>query len=341
MTEATRDRTVDHVWRLPDQLRALRPEAAALLSLANERAWQTVSPVTLEQVRLRVAALIGNDAGLQRRSTTAREDGLSEEKIGRLAEYYKGHTFSQAEKDCLGFVEQFVIDVSSLTEADVAVLPRHFSAEETNDFVAALYVTECTQRLEIMATALLGASTRGPLDGPYRTGTSPDEASRTIQQVLASYQDAVVRTSVLDPITTELVRLRCARTHNCRICKTLRLSSARAAGVDEPMASKVDFYEESDLDERMKLALRITDAFITRPDTLTLGTVGQARSVFSAAELATLCLDITKWSTQKIKIALGTDGADALPKNERGVSFFTFDQDGRVAGFSATPATVP
>ncbi len=32
---------------------------------------------------------------------------------------------------------------------------------------------------------------------------------------LGAYQDAVVRLSALDPVTTELVRLRCARQHQC------------------------------------------------------------------------------------------------------------------------------
>ena len=39
------------------------------------------------------------------------------------------------------------------------------------------------------------------------------------QPVLAAaldvYQDAVVRLRLLDPVTTELVRLRCARVHDC------------------------------------------------------------------------------------------------------------------------------
>ena len=32
---------------------------------------------------------------------------------------------------------------------------------------------------------------------------------------LGAYQDAVVRLEALDPVTTELVRLRCARQHQC------------------------------------------------------------------------------------------------------------------------------
>jgi alkylhydroperoxidase family enzyme len=161
-------------------------------------------------------------------------------------------------------------------------------------------------------------------------------AVQQLQESLRNYQDAVVRGTALDPVITELVRLRCARTHNCQICQTLRLADARAAGVDDDMTTKVDFYERSDLDGRTKTALRITDAFITRPDTLAASVVATARSVFSDEQLAELCLDITKWSTQKIHVSLGTDGADALPTNEQGVSFFTFGADGKVAEFSPT-----
>ena len=52
-------------------------------------------------------------------------------------------------------------------------------------------------------------------------------------------------------------------------------------------------------------------------------------------EIAELLVDITKWSTQKIHVALGTDGADHVPVNERGISYLSFDEDGRVAAMSA------
>jgi hypothetical protein len=50
-----------------------------------------------------------------------------------------------------------VIDVSSLTEDNLTVLRSHFSAEQLPIFVMALYVTECTQRLEMVAPRLLDA----------------------------------------------------------------------------------------------------------------------------------------------------------------------------------------
>jgi hypothetical protein len=159
--------------------------------------------------------------------------------------------------------------------------------------------------------------------------------------LLSEYQDTVVRSRHLDAITTELVRLRCARQHDCRICQTLRLSDAADRGLDEGMAGKVDHYERSDLTERHKVALRIVDAFIWRPADLSDELVAQAHEQFTDAELAELLLDITKWSTQKIHVALGTDGADRLPVGEAGVSYFTFDEAGRATGFTPTnaPAT--
>lgn len=159
--------------------------------------------------------------------------------------------------------------------------------------------------------------------------------------LLGEYQDAVVRSRHLDAVTTELVRLRCARQHDCRICQTLRLADAADRGLDEGMAGKVDHYERSDLAERHKVALRIVDAFIWRPADMSDELVAQAHEQFTDAELAELLLDITKWSTQKIHVALGTDGADRLPVGDAGVSYFTFDGEGRATGFKPTnaPAT--
>jgi alkylhydroperoxidase family enzyme len=198
--------------------------------------------------------------------------------------------------------------------------------------VRALFVVEYALRLELMSARLFG----GPVSAaPLRQTIRPADPSTALLEALADYQDAVVRGDALDPVLTELVRLRCARTHNCRICQTLRLADAREAGADDAMTVAVDRYETSDLDERTKAALRVTDALITMPANLPPPAVRQAHALLGEEALAELCLDVSKWSTQKVKVALGTDGADRLPVNEQGVSFFRFDDQGRVAGFSA------
>ena len=63
--------------------------------------------------------------------------------------------------------------------------------------------------------------------------------------------------------------------------------------------------------------------------------MAKAREMFSTAQLVEICLDITKWSTQKIKVSLGLDGTDRITTNEEGLAFFQFGVDGQPAGFSA------
>ena len=41
------------------------------------------------------------------------------------------------------------------------------------------------------------------------------KATDAVRRALDVWQAAVVRLSALDPVTTELVRLRCARYHDC------------------------------------------------------------------------------------------------------------------------------
>lgn len=299
---------------MPTPLRQLRSEAISLLVLANESVAKTTDPYFLQLLRARIDVLI-SDGSLSRQLFP---DGLGD--------------LSDAQKAAIDFVEQFVIDVSGITDVDRTILEEHFPGEKMRDFVTAVYIIEFSYRLKVIAGMLLGEDSSHQIHNETATLIEPAD-TRTY---LKNYQDAVVRSTDLDPVTTELVRLRCARTHNCRICQTLRLTNARAEGADDLMTAKVDFYENSDLDERFKIALRITDAFITRPDTLTIQSINAAREVFEPTQLAELCLDITKWSTQKIHVALGTDSANSLPKNEQGLSFFGFDQDGKVTGYSAS-----
>jgi AhpD family alkylhydroperoxidase len=323
------------VWLLPPAMYALEPEATALLDEVNERVWATEDPALLEIIRLRIAWLLGNTAGMRTRNTLAR---ASEQKIAELPGYASSPLFSPLDRHGIAFAEQFVMDVAGTSQESLDALRDHLGRDRLRDFVTSVYLVEFTQRLQQVATVLL------PSMRERSNAGRPERRPATLHEMLGSYQDAVVRSTALDPVTTELVRLRCARTHNCRICQTLRLADAQAAGVDSEMTSKIDFYETSDLAEPHKIALRITDAFILRPDALSEGVVGPARATFNPQQLAELCLDITKWSTQKIHVALGTDGTDGLPINEDGVVLFGFQDDGRVAGYWAGtehPAVVP
>jgi AhpD family alkylhydroperoxidase len=327
------------VWHIPEIVHTRAPEAALLLHAVNSAAWRAVSPVLLEEVRVRIAQMLSWEPGIGRFSARARAMGLPESKLGHVADYFRSDEYTGEERAVLRFAEQFVIAVSQLTAAERDALAGAIGAHDIYDVVTAIYVTEYTQRLESMVTAIIGAAGQDVLSYRGPEAAAPGEQGPGVQQLLADYSAAVMRLRRLDPVTTELVRLRCARTHNCRICQTLRASDARSAGADDEMTGKIDFYESSDLGERHKIALRVTDAFILRPGDLTEATAEAAKRQFTEAELVELCLDITKWATQKIKVSLGADGADQLAKNEAGLSFFAFGPDGLPASFGAEDIT--
>jgi hypothetical protein len=152
--------------------------------------------------------------------------------------------------------------------------------------------------------------------GVHWYGTEIDEA-------IDAFSAAAVRASTVDPITTEVVRLRCARYHDCRLCQSLRVDDALAAGLDETLAAKVDRYEASDLDERLKAALRLTDAVIVNPASADAALRAQLQEHFTDEQIAELLHDIVKWSFQKVLVSLRLD----VPVRD-GLSVLSFDDHG-------------
>ena len=104
-------------------------------------------------------------------------------------------------------------------------------------FVCAIYETDMALRLQRVARrrVLLAARIASPTHAG-RYGTELDRA-------MHDFERAVVRIKGLDPLTTELVRLRCARIHDCRRCRSVRDDAALEAGFDEELGAKIDDYE--------------------------------------------------------------------------------------------------
>jgi hypothetical protein len=104
----------------------------------------------------------------------------------------------------------------------------------------------------------------------------------------------------------------------------VRLAVARQEGLDETAAAKVDRYEASDLDERQKAALRLTDALMTQPGAISDELITELRSHFSDDELLELTVDVMKWNYQKVPVSLGVD--DEVRPGE--LTDLLFDEDG-------------
>ncbi len=150
-------------------------------------------------------------------------------------------------------------------------------------------------------------------------------AAAPLSRALSNWQASVVLLDKMDPVTTELVRLRAAAHHDCRTCGSVRLVDAKEAGVDETMTSKIERYEASDLPERHKIALRLADALMTLPGQISDELKQQLHAEFSDAELLEMTVDIMKWNYQKVPVALRVD-VEPAPGQLTGLSF---DEGGR------------
>ena len=144
-----------------------------------------------------------------------------------------------------------------------------------------------------------------------------------LDEAIDSFAAAVMRAQSLDPVITELVRLRCAQYHDCRLCGSLRLREAAGQGVDEGIVAKIARYESSDLSDAAKAALRLADVMIMRPAQADPGLQAELRRHFTEAQIAEICLDVVKWSQQKYLVALRVE----TPPWE-GLEILSFDADG-------------
>lgn len=126
----------------------------------------------------------------------------------------------------------------------------------------------------------------------------------TLERAIADFAAAAVRARAVDPLISELVRLRCAQIHDCRLCGSLRVKEALDCGFDEDMQSKIARYESSDFSPQAVAALRLCDAIIMRPSWADAAMKEELHRYFSDAQIAEICLDVMKWSQQKALVAL-------------------------------------
>lgn len=138
-----------------DLLAAHAPQAASALDEARDLAATVADPRRAELARLRIAMLLGHDRALTARSPAAVEAGLSEDTVGALANWPSSDLFDDTDRACLGLAEQFVIDVSGVTDRDVQPVLEGLGPQGLYGFVQSLWVSDMTQRLEL---ALAGAT---------------------------------------------------------------------------------------------------------------------------------------------------------------------------------------
>ena len=210
------------------------------------------------------------------------------------------------------FAEQFAVDVTVIDD-----LMRAELAEAAGDrmfaVVLAMYLGDWVPRVRHALDALFA-----PADWPPVLPADDDRWA-----AIDEFQRVVARLDALDPVTAELVRLRGARQHQCRLCQSLRSRSALVAGADDATFAAVDDFADSDLSSVQKAVLALTDALIGSPPTSPTGS-GRGAAHLAPAQAVELVLDVMRNAGNKVAVALAADA----PNVTDGVEIYDINPDG-------------
>jgi alkylhydroperoxidase family enzyme len=229
---------------------------------------------------------------------------------------------SEAEAVIADFAEQFSVDVSAITGEQRSRLWKQLR-DSTFSVVTQIYIADFVPRVRAGLEALgVGSEYLGWVSGPVTW----DHTSEPSDLVFNDFLPAVARMRALDPVTSELVRLRGAAQHHCRLCQSLREGTALDAGGSEELYGDIERFEDSPLlTERVKRALRYTDGLIWTPAHLVADDVAEVRSGFSEVEAVELTLDVMRNASNKVAVSLGADA----PRVEHGTERYLLGVDGQ------------
>lgn len=215
------------------------------------------------------------------------------------------------------FAEQFAVDVSGIDEALRAAY-LEATGNSAFDVVQLIWSDDVPPRVLAALDAVFAPST-------WEIEPAAVSASGSwpmVERLLRS----VARLSTLDPVLTEVVRLRGARQHDCRLCRSRRSAAALDAGAGEETFDQIDRWPDSDLPDSTKAALALTDAMIWTPRAIPEQAVAAVRRHLSAAQSVEVILDVARNAANKIAVALGADA----PTVTDGVELFATDADGNL-----------
>lgn len=111
----------------------------------------------------------------------------------------------------------------------------------------------------------------------------------------------------LDPVLHESIRLYNANYQGCEYCLNARAAVAVQSGLDEDLVDKVMRFEDSDLPDKHKAALRITHIMASAPKMLTQEVWDNALKYYSEQEVVDIVLLSMFTTSSKVSITLGLD----------------------------------
>jgi alkylhydroperoxidase family enzyme len=151
-----------------DRCFGLRPDAYARFRELYGGLWDPgiVDARVLELCRLRIAAVLGSEAERAIRYSDALAAGVSETDVGELPRWPTSPAFTNRERACIQFAEQYVIDPHELTDRHFAALHEHLDEPAIATLTLAVAMFDALTRFRLA----LGVDPIGPeptvVDGP-------------------------------------------------------------------------------------------------------------------------------------------------------------------------------
>jgi hypothetical protein len=223
--------------------------------------------------------------------------------------------------DAMAFAEQMVVDVASMT-AEVRAAGLAELGAGAPAFVLAVWTEDMMIRADVAWREMFGEEWR----------PTPTSAENEPWVAHERFLLEVAKLSALDPVTSELVRLRGARAHDCRLCQSRRSVSA----ID--LAGGSDLFDDTDpsgISDAQALALQVVDAFVWQPIQWPPGLGERVVDVLGPAAATELTLDITRNAANKIAVAFDADD----PQVETGVEYYDIDVSTGELLYNVSPIT--
>jgi alkylhydroperoxidase family enzyme len=225
---------------------------------------------------------------------------------------------SEADPVVVEFAEQFSVDVSMISDAQRDRL-RAALGDRAFDTVVQMYIGDFVPRVRAGLDAV-GVAVSWPDPIVWDHSGHPADA------LFNGFMPAVARLRSLDAVTSEVVRLRGAAQHNCRLCKSLRETTALEAGGSESLYDDIERFEGSGLlSEPQKAALRYVDALIWTPAHIDADVAAGVRRHFTDDQAVELTLDVMRNAGNKIAVSLAADA----PRVADGTEHYLLDADGQ------------
>ena len=304
ISNETLARVDDYGPAIADTWRSLAPELFASFERIEATAYGALDPEVVAPLRRMMLSILCADRH-------SRGDAAADSRVVALVD----------------FAEQFVIDVAGITKESRAAMFGE-AGRGALLFVQSVFVSDVFLRARVALDRL--AATQGSVANAVRANSvQPDPIARTPDELwplLEAFMRDVAQLQSLDALTTELIRLRGADVHRCRLCQSRLSVKALDQAGDIALFTQTRDFNAEEYRDADRAAMRLADALVTQPSSIDHALVDAAHRHFSHAQQLEIVFDVVRNAANKIAVAFGADD----PIVTDGIEFYDLDHNGDV-----------